>query len=218
MAVTATGRQQDLDNVSAGGAGLGRLCGARGRSVGARTGLRSVWGGMGTAGREECRAGCLLVGSSASVSFFRFWLIFALHRAPEACSSQLRVAEGAPDRKTPLPARFGGREASPRSAQLGVRCPRPLGSGCAGLPYKPRLLVCAGCFSCSSYCKCGVYAIVHAAASSTTGGLFFHVFWLLWLLIDVVLASLNWMKPAIDLLRVLLSFASLQFLSSPCWV
>lgn len=30
MAVTATGRQQDLDNVSAGGAGLWRLCGARG--------------------------------------------------------------------------------------------------------------------------------------------------------------------------------------------
>lgn len=128
-----TGRQRDLDNVSAGGAGLGR---ARGRSVGARErGRASVRGGVGTAGSAEL--GACRWGSSVSGSFFRFLLIFALQRQAAACFSS-RCGRRRELRSGELPARLGKREVSLCRVELGAWC-RPSGSGCAGLPYKRRL-------------------------------------------------------------------------------
>lgn len=102
--MAVTGRQRDLDNVSAGGAGLGR---ARGRSVGARErGRASVRGGVGTAGSGERGAGRLPVG------LLRFWFFLPLFTY--FCSSatgcgllflSVRAAEGAAERRSAGPPR-----------------------------------------------------------------------------------------------------------------
>lgn len=119
--MAVTGRQRDLDNVSAGGAGL---CRARGRSVGARERGRAR---IGEAERARLAAGSAELGacrwgSSASGSFFRFLVIFALQRQAEACSSS-RCGWRKELLSEELPARVGKREVSLWGVELGVRCP-----------------------------------------------------------------------------------------------
>lgn len=107
--------------MSALGSGAGLLCEAEWAQLAA-----------GSAELGACRW-----GSSASGSFFRFLLIFALQRQAAACFSS-RCGRRRELLSGELPARLGKREVSLCRAELGAWC-RPSGSGCAGLPYKRRL-------------------------------------------------------------------------------